>query len=312
MQLGWREYIKRRFQRKSDYASLGIEFGDQALHLSVFKLLQGQLHWVKQDSLPSTNWPHHLKEYVKTHKLEGTPTHLALSVGKYQLLQIDKPKVAEAEIGSALRWSVKDLIPGAKDLVLDYFDLPVQSGGEQKIHLVGIEKSQIEEIVASLVEAKLNLKSIGIEELATCNLLPAQEEAVITLLQEPGEEICLNIVKNQQLYFARRLKGYENLASFSEQELQMGLVDSLSVEIQRSMDYFESQLRQAPVKQILISLDSRHQAVLCDLIKQMTFKPVSVFTPEISKQETLCFDSASFTSLGAALSDYAQAPGAAA
>ena len=36
----------------------------------------------------------------------------------------------------------------------------------------------------------------------------------------------------------------------------MGVSESMSVELQRSMDFFESQLRQAPVKKILLHLDT--------------------------------------------------------
>jgi MSHA biogenesis protein MshI len=49
----------------------------------------------------------------------------------------------------------------------------------------------------------------------------------------------LNIVKRKQLFFFRRLRGYENLANFSPEELKIGIVDNVSLEIQSSIDYFE-------------------------------------------------------------------------
>lgn len=302
MQAGWREFFKRRFGRHSSHQFLGIEFGDQGLHLSLFKHHGGRPQWFKQHSLPQLNWQKSLKAFVSQHKLENTVTHVAFSIGKYQILKLDKPKVETGEVAAALQWSVKEFIPDAQDPIIDYFDAPGQSGAVKKINVVAIERSEVLEVVEGISEANLYLQSIGIEELATCNLVENNDDAVITLLQEPGEEVCLNIVRNQQLYFARRLKGFENMSTFSQDELKMGLLDSLSVEIQRSMDYFESQLRQPPVKKILVSLDSPNIGLLCDLIKENTFKPVEPFYPDLDKTDDLAFEQASYTSLGAALS----------
>ncbi|MFB1036942.1 MAG: hypothetical protein QMC38_16535 [Sinobacterium sp.] len=97
----------------------------------------------------------------------------------------------------------------------------------------------------------------------------------------------MNIVKRKQLFFSRRLRGYENLANFSPEELKMGIVDNLSLEIQRSMDYFESQLRQAPVKKVYISLNTLHQDPLADLIKQVIFISVEKFIPNVTTTDEM-------------------------
>lgn len=301
MRIGWREFIKQKLRKPSKFHSLGIEFGENGLHLSVFEKRQEQLVWTQQHSLPLHNWQKQLKELVDEQKLDNTRCYVALSIGRYQLLQVDKPNVAEGEINQALNWSVKELMPANQDIVIDYFDMPAQSAGSEKVNVVAANAEDIQGLVKGVVKADLQIQRIGIEELATCNLLDDSNDAVITLMQEPGEEICLNIVKHKQLYFARRLRGYENLASFSEQELQMGVVDSLSVEIQRSMDYFESQLRQAPVKQICLAVDSKHLDTLANQIEQMTFKPTVPFFPNLQKSNGLMFEQASYTSLGAAL-----------
>ena len=142
---------------------------------------------------------------------------------------------------------------------------------------------------------------MGITELATCELLEPSDDAVMTLVQQKGQEICLNIVKQGNLYFSRRLRGYENLSTFNEQELQMGVGDNLSVEIQRSMDYFESQLKQAPVKKILLGLDSKHLDKVAEIMQQLTFMPVEPFRPALAKDDELDFGSTSYVSLGAAI-----------
>jgi MSHA biogenesis protein MshI len=302
MRIGWRDYLLQRLKTSSKFFSVGIEWGIRDLHIAAFAKQGDKVVWVRQTSIALDNWPQALKSYVEKEKLANTPCHVALSLRHYQILQVDKPKVAENELKQALRWAIKDLLPEHKDLAVDYFDLPQQTSGANKVNVVAIAAEQIKQISAGIMQSGLNLSSISVEELATCNLLAQQEEAIIALMQEPGEEVCLNIIKQGKLYFSRRLRGYESLSSLSVDELQLGIVDNLSIEIQRSMDYFESQLRQAPIKKLLVSLDTTHQQQLCELIHQAILIPVDPYYPDIAKANELNYAEASYTSLGAALS----------
>lgn len=301
MRIGWREFLSQRFKKASKCHSIGIEFGDATLHISTFRNTAKDLIWVKQDVLPIADWSTQLKLYVAQHNLANTPCRVALSIAKYQILQIDKPAVAESELAQALQWSVKEQVPGEEDLILDYFDYPASFTTATKLNVVAIAKKEIVDICRGMGQAGLKLENIGIEELATCDLVPESDDAVITLFQEAGGQVCLNIVKQNKLFFSRRLRGYENLSSFSPEELQMGVGDTLSVEIQRSMDYFESQLRQAPIKKILISLDSPHQDELAALIAQLTVLSVEAFKPAINMADGMQLSVASYASLGAAI-----------
>jgi MSHA biogenesis protein MshI len=303
MHIGWREFIKRRFRKASKYHAVGIEFGALSLHISTLEKQQGELYWVKQHSIPTENWQEELNLYVQRESLDNTKCSVALSVGKYQILQIDKPAVEDSELSQALQWAVKEQLPGQDDLILDYFDYPASPPNAKKLNVVALPKQEIGSICEGIRHAGLELQNIGIEELATCNLISESDDAVITLFQETGDQVCLNIVKQNQLFFSRRLRGYENLSSFSVAELQMGVGDTLSVEVQRSMDYFESQLRQAPVRKIYISLDSAHQSTIAELLTQLTLMPVETYIPTINRADELPFSTASFASLGAALGE---------
>jgi MSHA biogenesis protein MshI len=303
MRIGWRDYILQRLKRSSKFFSVGIEWGIRDLHIAVFARQGDQVVWVKQTSIAIENWPQALKTYVENEKLFNTPCHVALSLRHYQILQVDKPKVAENELNQALRWVVKDLLPEHKDLAVDYFDLPQQIAGANKVNVVAMPAEQVKQICAGIVQSGLNLASIGVEELASCNLLAQHNDAIIALLQEPGEEVCLNIIKQGKLYFSRRLRGYESLSSLTVEELQRGIVDNLSIEIQRSMDYFDSQLRQAPVRKLLLSVDTPYQMQLCELIHQTILIPVEPYFPNIPKIPELDYAQASYTSLGAALTE---------
>lgn len=302
MRISWREFVKQRLSRPSKFFSVGIEFGSTELHISTFQKKSGELLWVKQHSLPIANWAAQLKLYVEQQQLNGTNCQVALATNHYQILQVDKPDVDPAELTQALVWLVREQVPGNDEIVFDYFDYPGITTGKARVNVVAVNKKDVLDICKGIGKAELKLTSIGIEELATSELIPRSDDAVITLFQGQGGQVCLNIVKQGQLYFSRRLRGFENLASFSAEELKMGVGDTLSVEIQRSMDYFESQFRQAPVKKILLAVNADNPSQLAEVIQQLTFMPVEVFNPAtVGLNDKL--PATSLASLGAGLNN---------
>ena len=301
MHIGWREFIRGRFIKASKFHSVGVELGLYDFQISTLKKIKGKLHWVKHDSLPIKNWPTQLKTYVENNGLINTRCNIALCISKYQLLTVDRPAVEDAELNQALQWALKEQLVGDEEFTIDYFDHPAAASNTKKINVVAISTRDILEIRDGILKAGLALDIIGVEELAICNLLPTSDDAIITLKQEEGGQLSLNIVKHNQLFFSRRLKGYENLASFSPQELKMGVVDNLSLEIQRSMDYYESQLRQAPVKKVYVSLDTIHLEALADMIKQVIFISVEKFIPDVARDNDMPITPLCFASLGAAI-----------
>jgi MSHA biogenesis protein MshI len=301
MQIGWREFIKSRFSKTSKFHSVGIEIGVNDFHVSTLQKIKGKVNWVKQYSSPIENWQTTLKTYVENNNLTNTQCNIALSISKYQLLQLDRPAVEETELNQALQWSVKEQLFSDDELVIDYFDTPAAASNANKLNVIATSKQNVVEIRNGVLQAGLALNIIGVEELATCNLVTPSDDAIITLKQEEGGQLSLNIVKRNELYFSRRLRGYENLANFSQDELKMGVVDNLSLEIQRSMDYFESQLRQAPVKKVYISLNTIHQEALAEFIKQVIYISVEKFIPDVTKDTEMPISPSSLASLGAAI-----------
>ena len=56
----------------------------------------------------------------------------------------------------------------------------------------------------------------------------------------------------------------------TEEELAVGITDSLSVEIQKSVDFFERQLKQPPVKTIKVLLPIRTEAFIARKLSENT------------------------------------------
>lgn len=205
--------------------------------------------------------------------------HLVLNSQQAQIVQVDKPSVPAAEINGALKWQVKDLVNiSPENMVLDYFDGPVIAGGKQKINVVCSPITELKKIVAAANAKSMEVVSITIAEFAFANLLPIQNDACLLVCQQPNEEIVLLIIKQGKLYFHRRLRGYTQIASKTEDELTMTVIDNVALEIQRSSDYFERQLKQAPIKEIKVLLPIKSESFFARKLAESSHLPVSLLS----------------------------------
>lgn len=212
--------------------------------------------------------------------------HIVLNSLQSQIVQVDKPNVPSEEVVSALKWQIKDLVTIPPDnMVLDYFDGPILAGGKEKIHVVCAPLNELKKIVAAVNETDAEVASIITEEFAFANLLPVQNDACLLVCQQPNEEIVLLIVKQGQLYFQRGLRGFSQIANKSEEELAMTMIDSLALEIQRSSDYFERQLKQAPIREIKVILPMAAESFFARKLAENTHIPVTLLAlPEPYQQ----------------------------
>lgn len=302
MQLGLRAYLKQKFTKKSDFLSIGIAIQSEVTIFCILKKDSDGRVVLHDETIGTTkNWGKALAQWANDQSAHCTPVYVAFSIDYYQQFQIDKPNVEAEEMVSALAWSVNELMGSNTNRAIDYIDLPVPLAGNEKVNVVSVSDSDMRHVVESVVSAGLPLESISVEEIVTCNFLLEEPDAVITLIQDGNPEICLNIVKEGQLYFSRRLKGFENLGSFTLDELKMGIVDSLCVQIQRSMDYFESQLRQAPVRKLYLKLDTQQVTAIIEQIEQALPVSASVLPSQILIPNSMKDRTVSYTALGAAL-----------
>lgn len=222
--------------------------------------------------------PQQIRVQQEKYHLKGQ-CHLVLSASQSQIVQVDKPNIPEDELNAALKWQIKDLVSYApEDMVLDYFDGPILSGGNEKINVVCASKKDLLTFVEPLNQNGLTLKTITTEEFAFASLFPVQNDACLMVCQQPNEEIILLIIKQGKVFFSRRLRGFAQIATKSEEELSFGVIDNLSLEIQRSTDYFERQLKQAPIRTIEIIVPMANEAVLARKLSENTNVAVNLLT----------------------------------
>ena len=274
-------------RRSARNRRLGLALTEQGVHISVAEKRASEWQWTKQHFIDAADWPQHLRPWIEREGLNFCPCNLVLPANKYQIVQVDRPAVDEEEIHSALQWAMKDILSANEDLQLDYFDLPAQAAGANKVSVVVANKKEITKLANILQTAELEPLTITIEEFVLLDNFGHRPDAVATLFQHAGQEVSLNIFKQGQLYFTRRLKGYELLSSLSIDELNNGMLEALATEIQRSMDYFDSQLHQAALRKIELVLDSDFPEEIAEGLKNLLFIDVENVKPQVPKSEQM-------------------------
>ncbi|ALO36075.1 hypothetical protein CMT41_16075 [Colwellia sp. MT41] len=277
--------IKQFFSKKISSQRLGIAFQQQGVSLCSIpqqhadnadnnnKTAKVLFHHEKASS---ANFSQAIQTLHKNYELEGSAT-LVLNEAQSQVVQVDKPSLSASEIHSALKWQIKDLVSISPDnMVLDYYDAPLLAGGKEKINVVCAPLDELKKLLAATEQGKVKVTAITTQEFAFANLLASQNEAVLLVCQQPNEEIVLLIVKQKQIFFQRRLRGFAQIGSKAVDELSFSLIDDISLEIQRSTDYFERQLKQAPIKEIKVLLPIELEAVFVEKLAENSAVPVSL------------------------------------
>jgi MSHA biogenesis protein MshI len=185
------------------------------------------------------------------------PTVSVLDPGGYRLLLVEAPDVPAEELRAAVRWRIKDLIDfHVDDAVIDVFEMPRHArGGPNRMMYAVTAKADVVKQQIELVEgAGLNLDVIEIPELSLRNLatLLEDEQRGTAFLYLGEERSTLLLVRQGVLYLARYVEtGVTTLAQAGE--LRAELVAGLTLEVRRSLDYFESHYEQTSIPQLCTS-----------------------------------------------------------
>ena len=200
-----------------------------------------------------------LTHWSRANQLKGAGCRAVLGFEQYQLLLVEPPDVPAAEMKNALRWRLKDLLNMPLDeAVIDIFELPDDGTRSNKkmLYVAAAEKSRILELADSLRRADLRLLSVDINELALRNLAhkilcdnESERGLALVRLRQGGGSVCL--YKGGNLYFARNIALDYGAGLFDDLP-----EDTLALELQRSMDYYERQMGQASPAVVYICGDN--------------------------------------------------------
>ncbi|WP_334058607.1 agglutinin biogenesis protein MshI [Alteromonas sp. S005] len=193
-----------------------------------------------------------LSDALRDFDKETCRVSVVLPQEMYHMVQVDKPELPEEDITTALPWTLGELVPfDSSNIVLDYIDYPVQTrSGGKKIDVFAADKSSLSALVQRLSKKKeVKLTHIHAKEVLATEMVPDDDYARLLIIQEPDSEPFLMIVRSRAIWLSRRLRGFVKKSAGQEDLVQLS--DMLGLEIQRSMDFYESQLKQPPLKEIL-------------------------------------------------------------
>jgi len=248
-------------------ARAGTAAGGEAPHLRLcdFVPLEGD------EQLPAT-----LSKLGKQHHLEAGECSSVAAHESFSLLLIEAPQVESSELKAAVRWQIKELIDfHIDDAVIDVFDIPGQQerGRPKLMYVVAARTRAVQGHIDLLEQSGINLQVIDIPELALRNiaaLLPEDQAGVATLYIGPQHSMLI-FTRQQTLYLSRRIEmGLEQLLNYAntpaeedeftldgeESSMPAALqraLDNIVLEIQRSMDYYESHFSLPPVSGLVIA-----------------------------------------------------------
>lgn len=204
---------------------------------------------------------------MTAHDARDSRTTTLMDSGDYQLLLVEAPDVEASELRAAIRWRIKDLIDfHIDDAVVDVFEIPGQGRGRTRMMYVVAARSSVVRARLDRVEsAGLALEALDIEELALRNLaaLMPQDEQGVALVWFALDYGQVLVTRGGELYLARRIEtGSRQLFSAAQQgdpangdygEALTALLEQVTLEVQRSLDYYESHFSQAPVRAVVVA-----------------------------------------------------------
>ena len=230
-----------------------------------------------------------------------------LDSGDYQMLLVEAPDVLPAEIKAAVRWRLKDLIDyPVADAIVDVFPIPepARRSSTKMMYAVAARRHAIEQHVAAMRGASTALDVIDIPELALRNLAAKLPEAAqgLILLWLNEDSAQLFVIKGEMIYLSRQVAFATGV--FAELETVETHVDAVSLELQRSMDYFESHYEQAPLAHLVIAPgDERARLLQAALAGQtsLNIQTLDLRRAVDTADESLSADRGSVLAIGAAL-----------
>ncbi len=220
-----------------------------------------------------------LAKMVKDMDLEDKQCSFVLNRKDYNLHLVEAPEVEPSELRAAVRWKIKDLLDmKVEDAAIDVFRVPEDAyRGREMVYVVASLKSRISNIVNMVTDSGLELAVIDIPELVMLNLTNhyVDDENGVAFLDLRRNGSTMNITRNGELYLSRRINTQLDPEVMQSPERE-SLKDRLVLEIQRSLDYYESQMGQEAINRMVIAQRQHDGAAMAQALNGLLAAQVSV------------------------------------
>jgi len=259
--------FKRLFRkrRRSEGLRVGIAVSDTEIAVALVRKLDGQRPKVLRivvEEAPLGFADPVLKKIIAEFDLRRVPVTAVINANDYQIAQVQAPDVPRAELRAAARYSMRDSFDFPIDTAtLDVFDLPEQtSSGDRKMCFAIASRGDAVEKLTGVFEKHFRkFDVIDIPELCQRNLaalLPQDAKGVAFLLIR-DEFAQLVLTRRGMLYVTRRFEFRQRgeLNGDADEEANELPLDPqmLSLELQRSLDFYESHFDETAIADLFIA-----------------------------------------------------------
>ncbi|RMG53101.1 MAG: hypothetical protein D6717_11425 [Gammaproteobacteria bacterium] len=257
------ESLMGRFRgAKQGGLALGVQFDGERVALAGLSAGPGAPRLLAAALVEESQGEEAVQARLRSAGLRRAPVTLCLAPGEYELVNMERPPVPEEELVEAVRWKVGDLLPWpVEEAVIDVFVIPGldrHARAADWVFVVAARRHLIEDRLQRAEALGLRPRFVDIPEFALRNLdarLGNPQQSVAHLLvREQDSLLC--VTRGDVLFFSRDIMhGAQDLAVPTQGELALAndAGEAIVLEVQRSLDYFDSHFGQPPVARLLVS-----------------------------------------------------------
>lgn len=207
-----------------------------------------------------------LRRFVERHDLRGAACRLTLPSADYDLKLVERPtNIPDEELADATRWLIRDLVEiDVESASIAVLTLPDEHGRARKPHMfvVAARESTVTALAEAIGEAGLVCAGFDVVESAMLALETGIGESVpaAAMIRIDTKSSLLTLASEAHLFLARPLRvDAERMEQAAERALASdapagpeiaALIEPLLLDVQRSLDYYESEYGRAPATRL--------------------------------------------------------------
>jgi MSHA biogenesis protein MshI len=254
-----------RKRRRTEGLRAAVAISDTEIAVALVRKLDGQRPKVLRivvEEAPLGFADPVLKKIISEFDLRRIPVSAVINPTDYQIAQVQSPDVPLNERRAAARYSMRDAFDFPIDTAtLDIFDLPEQtSRGDKKLCFAIASRGDAIQKMSDVFERHFRkFDVIDIPELCQRNLasLLPQDAKGVAFLMLRDDFAQLVLTRRGQLYVTRRFEYRERGELNGESEYESGELpldpQHLSLELQRSLDYYESHFDETAIAELYMA-----------------------------------------------------------
>lgn len=226
---------------------------------AVYLTFEGE---TKHFSIDASGWLSALISALSDEAYAGANAIVTLGAHHYQSYQIEKPELPEEEWAVALPFLLKDLVSErVTEIVADGVLLP----NSNKLQAYVLSQRVLTPLLALFEKQHIHLQRVVPEDEVWGQSLSDIQNFVL-LHQSAKSSFKINAYVEQKNCFHRTIRGV--MAPVTGENANSLQIDGLALELQRSIDYLSSQVKQAQFHKLYTCCDDEVDAELIQALEE--------------------------------------------